>query len=66
MKTWHAFAFLIVVAILIHNHMHYPILLIAALYAFFRFYLFLCGRCPLTMTFVTSFLWGLFGGRRRW
>ena len=67
MRGWHLFVWLIITAVLIHYRLHYVILLIAALVVLMRGYLFLCGRFPLTMLFVTAFLRRLLGGgRRRW
>jgi hypothetical protein len=66
MRTWHLFTWLIITAVLIHYHVHYLILLIAAFVLIMRGYLFLCVRYPTTMLFVTAFLRGLLGGGRRW
>jgi len=65
LKTWHCFALLIAVAVLIHYQLHYAILLIAAVVLFARGYIWLSFRYPKTMYFVTVFLTSLLGGRRR-
>lgn len=66
MKTWHAFAFLIVTAVLWY-YAGKLILVIAGLVLFFRLWWFLCERYPRTMFTITAFLSGLLGsGRRRW
>ncbi|MGQ2185264.1 hypothetical protein ACT4MK_18195 [Bradyrhizobium barranii] len=68
MKTWHTFAFLIAVAVLIHYRAHYLILIVAAMVLFFRGWIWLTWRFPTTMLLINGFIGGLFGvGRRgRW
>ena len=39
---------------------------LAGFIAFLRCVVWLSFRFPLTMVFFSSFIWGLFGGRRRW
>jgi hypothetical protein len=58
MKTWHAFAFLIVTAIALYCA-KWPILLIAALVGFFRGLYWLCDRYPRTMRVIVAIFWGL-------
>jgi hypothetical protein len=50
LKTWHCFAFLILVALLIHWKLHYLLLLIAAFVGFIQLWLWLSYRFPRTMT----------------
>jgi len=64
MKTWHAFAFLIVTAVALY-FAKWPILLIAALVGFFRGLFWLCERYPRTMLVIAALVRGLMGGRRR-
>ncbi|MEY9227723.1 hypothetical protein ABIF66_008838 [Bradyrhizobium japonicum] len=65
MKTWHAFAFLITVAVLIHYRMHYLILIVAALVLIVRGWAWLCCRFPRTMIVVNAIIIGLLSGGRR-
>jgi hypothetical protein len=62
MKTWHAFAFLIVTAV-IYYYAGKLILIIAALYLLLRAWLWLCRRYPLVAWGVLGFCRGLFGRR---
>jgi hypothetical protein len=64
MKTWHAFSFLIITAVLLY-YAKMPILVIAAIVIAINVWLWLCRRYPRTMLFVFWFLRGLLGGRRR-
>jgi hypothetical protein len=68
MKNWHAFAFLIVTAIA-YYYLKWPILIIAAIDGFVNGWIWLSYRFPKTMWFVSAFLSGflrgMMGGRRR-
>jgi hypothetical protein len=67
LKTWHCFAFLILVALLIHWKLHYLLLVIAAFAGFCNLWLWLAARFPRTMTVINIIMLGLLrGGRRRW
>jgi hypothetical protein len=56
MKTWHAFAWLIITATLIAFIFHYLILIGFAIWLFCYLYLQLCQRYPRTMMFVSAFI----------
>ena len=64
MKTWHAFAFLIITAVALY-FAKWPILLIAALIGFFRGLFWLGERYPRTMFIILAIVRGLMGGRPR-
>jgi hypothetical protein len=61
---WPYFVWLIVTAVALY-YLKWPVLLIAALVGFVNVWLWLCHRFPRTMWFVSGFLRGLMGGRRR-
>jgi hypothetical protein len=66
-KTWHAFAFLILVALLIHWKLHYLPLLIAAFVGFAYGWMWLSLRFPRTMVALNIIVREMLrSGRRRW
>jgi hypothetical protein len=65
--SWPHFAFLILVALLIHWKLHYLLLLIAAFVGFIQHWLWLSYRFPRTMTVINIIMLGILrGNRRRW
>lgn len=58
MKTWHAWAFLIVAAV-IWAYLGRWVLVMAAIYFLFRGWLWLCRRYPLLGWFIIGFIRGL-------
>ena len=62
MKSWHAFAFLIVTAVALY-FLKWPILIGAALVGFFASYSWLCRRFPRTMFVIGGFIRGLLSRR---
>jgi hypothetical protein len=64
MKTWHAFAFPILTALVLY-FAKLPILFIAALVGFFYVLFWLCRRFPKTMFVVAALFGGIIGGGRR-
>ena len=64
MRTWHCFAFLIHVALLIHWKL---LLLIAAFVGFIQLWLWLSYRFPRTMTVINIIMLGMLrDNRRQW